>query len=103
MPYLSPSTLTTDEQKLILRVMGKHPRDHVIISLALGTGLRLGEIVGLDVGDVYTVVESIEKLTTTEAPKGKPLESVVCIDTPVTWSLSRSRTSSLSSTEMASS
>ena len=28
-------------------------RDHVIISLALGTGLRLAEIVGLDVGDVY--------------------------------------------------
>ena len=26
---------------------------HVIISVALGTGLRLGEIVGLNVGDVY--------------------------------------------------
>ena len=52
MPYLSPPTLTTDEQKLILRATSKHPRDHLIISLALGTGLRLGEIVGLDVGDV---------------------------------------------------
>ena len=28
-------------------------RDHPIISLALGTGLRLGEIVGLNVGDVF--------------------------------------------------
>ena len=53
MPYLSPPTLTTDEQKLILRVTAKHPRDHVIISMALGTGLRLGELVGLNVGDVY--------------------------------------------------
>ena len=53
MPYLSPPTLTTDEQKLILRATAKHPRDHLIISLALGTGLRLGEIVGLDVGDVF--------------------------------------------------
>ena len=53
MPYLSPPTLTTDEQKLILRATAKHPRDHLIISLALGTGLRLGEIVGLNVGDVF--------------------------------------------------
>ena len=53
MPYLSPPTLTTDEQKLILRTTAKHPRDHLIISLALGTGLRLGEIVGLNVGDVF--------------------------------------------------
>jgi site-specific recombinase XerC len=28
-------------------------RDHTIISLALGTGLRLAEIVGLNMGDVY--------------------------------------------------
>ena len=53
MPYLSPPTLTTDEQQLILRVTAKHPRDHVIISMALGTGLRLGELVGLNVGDVF--------------------------------------------------
>ena len=42
MPHLSPTTLTTDEQHLILRVTSKHPRDHLIISMALGTGLRLG-------------------------------------------------------------
>ncbi len=53
MPYLSPTTLTTAEQKLILRVTAKHQRDHLIYSLALGTGLRLGEIVGLNVGDVF--------------------------------------------------
>ena len=54
MPYLSPPTLTADEQKLILRVTAKHPRDHLIISMALGTGLRISELLGLNVGDVFT-------------------------------------------------
>ena len=53
MPTLSPTTLTQAEQRLILRSTAKHPRDHLIYSLALGTGLRLGEIVGLNVGDVF--------------------------------------------------
>ena len=53
MPHLSPTTLTADEQRLILRATAGNVRDHLIISLALGTGLRLAEIVSLDVGDVY--------------------------------------------------
>ena len=53
MPYLSPQTLTQDEQKLILRVTAMHPRDHAIISMALGPGLRIGELLGLNVGDVF--------------------------------------------------
>ena len=53
MPHLSPTTLTADEQRLILRATAGNIRDHTIISLALGTGLRLAEIVGLDVGDVF--------------------------------------------------
>jgi integrase/recombinase XerC len=52
-PHLSPTTLTADEQRLILRATAGNVRDHTIISLALGTGLRLAEIVGLDVGDVF--------------------------------------------------
>ena len=54
MPHLSPQTLTNTEQKAILRATARNPRDHLIYSLALGTGLRLAEIVGLNVGDVYT-------------------------------------------------
>ncbi len=54
MASLSPTTLTANEQRLILRVTAANPRDHTIISLALGTGLRLAEIVGLDVGDVFS-------------------------------------------------
>lgn len=53
MPHLGPTTLTQSEQRLILRTTAKNIRDHTIYSLALGTGLRLGEIVGLNVGDVY--------------------------------------------------
>ena len=53
MPHLAPPTLTADEQKLILRATAGNPRDHLIFSLALGTGLRLAEIVGLSVGDVF--------------------------------------------------
>src|SRR5512147_135796 len=54
MPYLSPPTLTRAEQEALLRASASHPRDHLIFSLALGTGLRLAEIVGLNVGDVFT-------------------------------------------------
>ena len=59
MPHLSPQTLTLAEQRAILRATAGNLRDHLIYSLALGTGLRLAEIVGLNVGDVY-------------APTGKP-------------------------------
>ena len=52
-PYLSPPTLTAGEQNLILRVTAKHPRDRLLVSMALGTGLRLSELVGLNVGDIY--------------------------------------------------
>ena len=53
MPYLSPPTLTQAEQRALLQSTAAHPRDHLVISIALGTGLRLGEIVGLNVGDVF--------------------------------------------------
>ena len=49
-------TLTEREVAALLRVTGQHVsgfRDHVIISLALATGLREHEILALDVGDVF--------------------------------------------------
>ncbi len=54
MPHLSPQTLTQTEQRTLLYATRRNLRDHLIYSLALGTGLRLAEIVGLNVGDVYT-------------------------------------------------
>ena len=53
MPHLSPPTLTQSEQQAILRATAGNVRDHTIYSLALGTGLRLAEIVGLNVSDIY--------------------------------------------------
>ena len=52
-PHLSPTTMTTDEQRSILRATAGNLRDHLNYSLALGTGLRLAEIVGLNIGDVF--------------------------------------------------
>jgi len=51
-----PRTLTQHEQRLLLKTCGEHPagyRDHVIFSMALGTGLREHEILALDVGDIF--------------------------------------------------
>ena len=53
MNFLSPPTLTTCDQHILLSASLTHPRDHLFFSLALGTGLRLAEIVGLNVGDMY--------------------------------------------------
>jgi site-specific recombinase XerC len=50
-----PRTLTEVEQAALLKVTGEHRagfRDHVILALALGTGLREHEIAALNVGDV---------------------------------------------------
>ncbi len=50
---LSPATLTRSDQLALLEVVQDRPREALLVSLALGTGLRLAEIVGLDVADVY--------------------------------------------------
>ncbi|MCG8419578.1 MAG: site-specific integrase [Proteobacteria bacterium] len=51
-----PRTLTETEQRLLLKVTGQHRhgfRDHLLFSVALGTGLREHEILALDIGDVF--------------------------------------------------
>ena len=53
MARLGPTSLPVDEQRALLEVSAQHPRDHIVISLALGTGLRLKELVGLDVSDLF--------------------------------------------------
>jgi integrase len=63
MQHLSPPTPTHCDQKAIHRAMAYNPRDYLIYSLALGTGLRLAEIVGLNDGDVYS-------------PEGQPRNSI---------------------------
>lgn len=51
-----PRTLTEREVAMLLRTTGQHAagwRDHVIFSLALGTGLREHEILALNIGDIF--------------------------------------------------
>ena len=54
--FAAPKTLTKAEQRRLLRAVRDHgsPRDRALLSLALGTGLRLRELRGLNVGDVRT-------------------------------------------------
>jgi integrase/recombinase XerC len=49
-----PKTLTKAEQSRLLRTVARRgsPRDLALLSLALGTGLRLRELIGLNVGHV---------------------------------------------------
>ena len=51
----APHTLTSEEQRRLLEITSQDPgafRDHMLIAVALGTGLRLHEILALNVGDV---------------------------------------------------
>ena len=54
--FTTPKTLTAQEQGRLLRAVRAQGsrRDRAILSLALGTGLRLRELAGLNVGDVVT-------------------------------------------------
>ena len=51
-----PKTLSPEEQARLLEVVARQGsrRDLALLTLALGTGLRLRELVGLNVGDVTT-------------------------------------------------
>jgi integrase len=68
MPHLSPQTLTHSEQRAILRTTAGNLRDHLIYSLALGTGLRLAEIVGLNVGVVVHLILWFESPPVARSP-----------------------------------
>ena len=54
--FKAPKSLTKREERDLLRAVRSHgcPRDRAILTVALGTGLRLRELAGLNVGDVCT-------------------------------------------------
>ena len=78
-----PSVLSQQDQEAILKVTGEHAagfRDHVIISVALGTGLREHEIAALTVGDVLGAgghVRTQITLKTYKQSSAKPAPQVV--------------------------
>jgi len=65
-----PKTLSAEEQARLLEVVARQGsrRDLALLTLALGTGLRLSELVGLNVGDVTT--KSGEVAWKVHLPKG---------------------------------
>ncbi len=52
--FTAPRVLTPEEQKRLLRVVRANgsPRDRALLTLALGSGLRLRELAGLNLGDI---------------------------------------------------
>ena len=72
--FTAPRVLTPQEQKRLLRTVREHgsPRDRALFSLALGTGLRLRELRGLNVGDV--------------SPDGRTIQWRVPLDPKITKS-----------------
>ena len=53
-PFKPPKSLTRQEERELLRAVRSRgcPRDRALLTVALGTGLRLRELAGLNVGDV---------------------------------------------------
>ncbi len=70
--FRTPRTLTAQEQKRLLRAVRTHgsPRDRALLCLALGTGLRLRELRGLNVDDV--------------SPNGKTVAWKIALDPKLT-------------------
>ena len=70
--FRAPETMTAAEQALLLRATGAHdsPRDHVLYSMALGTGLRLRELLGLNVGDVSPDGRQVRQRIVLQVTKG---------------------------------
>ena len=52
--FKAPKSLTRQDERELLRAVRSRgcPRDRAILIVALGTGLRLRELAGLNVGDV---------------------------------------------------
>lgn len=51
MSRLAPTTLTDKEMQKLLAASASKFRNHVSFSIALATGLRLAELVGLNIGN----------------------------------------------------
>ncbi len=70
--FRAPETMTAAEQAALLRATAAHraPRDHVLYSMALGTGLRFSELLGLNVGDVSSDGRTVRQRMVLAVTKG---------------------------------
>ncbi len=78
-----PRVLTPQEQDRLLKVTGERAggfRDHMIISMALGTGMREHEIAALNVGDILDQASRVRRhirLKVFKRSSAKPAEQDV--------------------------
>ena len=70
--FRAPETMTASEQATLLQATAAHsdPRDHVLYSTAPGTGLRLRELLGLNVGDVSPDGRTVRQRIVLKVTKG---------------------------------
>jgi site-specific recombinase XerC len=90
-----PRTLTQREQSTVLKVTGEHHdgfRDHVILSLALGTALRQHELAALNVGDVLNEAGRVRRRVTLRVFKrssAEPTAQVVFVPDAAWYKLTK--------------
>src|SRR5690242_14007936 len=68
-----PRTFTREEALALLDASGRYAatfRDHMLFSIAFGTGLRIHEALALKVGQLYTPAGSVREYVTLTVFKG---------------------------------
>ena len=90
-----PRVLSAQEQEAVLKATGEHAtgfRDHMIISVALGTGLREHEIAALTIGDILNPAGQIRMkitLKTFKRSTSRPVSQEVPINQRLKIKLSK--------------
>jgi integrase/recombinase XerC len=79
LPPRQPKGLDRQEFRRLLRASNHHPRDFTILEVLIGTGVRVGELLGLCVGDVE-IGERSGKLTIRQTKHGGYREIPLTLD-----------------------
>jgi integrase/recombinase XerC len=79
LPPRQPKGLDRREVRRLLHAANHHPRDFAILEVLIGTGIRVGELLGLCVGDVE-IGERSGKLTVRQTKHGGYREIPLTLD-----------------------
>jgi site-specific recombinase XerD len=79
LPPREPKGLDSRDVRRLLRAANHHPRDFAILEVLIGTGVRVGELLGLCVGDVE-IGERSGKLTIRQTKRGGYREIPMTLD-----------------------